>query len=116
MSVYGTKPPIGLRPGDVVVLSNAALGGAVLTQQVRIDPDVDGSAKVTLYNHSAASLTVEVADVDSGAANYLPLINGDTGQAVTVAAGKASSFTTTAKFLAVLPSADPGATVISIGR
>ena len=109
MPVYNTIPAPGMYPGDVVTLSSASLGGAVLTQQVAPAQLSGAPANLTVVNNSAATLTVEVAWQDK-LAQYQPL----TG--VTVAANTALSFSTTAPFVAVLPSVDPGTGVITICR
>ena len=109
MGVYNAVPAPGLYPGDNYTLSNASLGGAVLTQQVAIAQLAGNPANVTIINKSTATLTVEVSWIDVQA-DYQPLSGG------IVAANTASSFSTTAPFLAVLPSADPGSGIIEICR
>jgi|SRR5580658_5790169 hypothetical protein len=110
MPAYNTVSPPALGIGDTYNLSTASLGGAVLTQQVALHQVPGNPANVTIFNFSAATLTIEVANVDGGVADYLPLLGA------TCSPNAAISFSTTAPFLAVLPSADPGAFVISIRR
>jgi predicted ATP-dependent Lon-type protease len=115
MPAYGTNPVAELCIGDQITLSNASLGGPVLTQQVALGIAGTGNpANVTVFNFSAATLTVYVAYQDTGVAAYIPLSAGGTN--VTVPAASAVSFSTTAAFLALLPNADPGALAIVVKR
>lgn len=117
MNAYGASPAVGLRPGDIQTLVNAAMAQFAKSQQVRIDPNPDGSSvRVTLYNHSNAQLQVMVADVDSGSANYLALLDPVSGMAIDCFAGNAISFETTAKFLLVNFVGPSAGGVIAIGR
>lgn len=110
MAVYNTLPAIGMYPGDVVTLSNASLGGANLTQQVAPANMIAGApTNLTVVNKSTATLTIEVAQSDVQA-DYQPL------QGAIVPPDSALSFSTTAPFVAVLPSADPGTGLITICR
>ncbi len=114
---YGTKPPVGVRPGDIVILSNGAVANGTMSQQVRIDPNPDGHpVMVTVYNHTDAALEVFGADVDSGAANYMSVMTEKSTGGITVGTQDTFSFTTTAKYLAFkfLNTASSG--VLSIGR
>jgi hypothetical protein len=110
MGVFGTKPAPGMYPGDIEILSNAALGGAVLTQSVAPSATIGGApANLTVINKSAATLTIEVAQ-ENVAASFEPL------SGVVCAANSAISFSTTAPFVAVLPGTDPSTGVITICR
>jgi hypothetical protein len=110
MGVFGTLPAPGMYPGDQVVLSNASLGSATLTQSVAPCLSLAGApANLTVVNRSTANLTIEVAP-DNVAAHFEPLAG------VMCAANSSVSFSTTAPFVAVLPSADPGTGVITICR
>ena len=110
MGVYNALPVRALYPGDNYVLSNATLGGSVLTQQVAISQQQGNPANVTIVNGSAVSLTIKVSPNDNGSSSYQALSGG------TVAANTAVSFSTTAPFLAVLPASEPGAGVITVCR
>lgn len=111
MPVWGTIPAPGMYPGDIVTLSNASLGGAVLTQAVTPCGSIAGApANLTIINKSAASLTVEVANQNTATTDFEPL------SGVVCPPTSSISFSTTAPFVAVLPSADPGTGVITICR
>jgi hypothetical protein len=112
----GPGQAIGLSAGQSLQLSNASVGGAATLQAVALGPVAGEPADVTIYNHSATTLTVVVADADTGSANYLALTDAATGTAITCAAGIAITFRTSALFLAVKTAGDPGATVIAISR
>lgn len=110
MPVFGTVAAPSLYPGDQYTLSNAALGSATLTQSVAPAQLIAGApANLTIINKSSASLTIEVAWANVSA-DFEPL------QGITCGANSAVSFSTTAPFVAVLPSADPGTGVITICR
>ena len=110
MPVYGTKPAPALYPGDQYILSNASQGTAQLTQSVAVYQDQSGApANLTIINGSTATLTVEVAATDLKA-SYQPF------SGLTVAANSALAFSSTAPFVAVLPSSDPSTGVITICR
>lgn len=112
----GPGQATGLSAGQSLQLSNASLGGAAMTPAVALGPIAGEPADLTIYNHSATTLTVVVSDADTGLANYLALTDAGTGTAITCAAGLAITFRTTALFLAVKTAGDPGATVIAISR
>jgi len=105
-----------LSAGQSLQLSNASLGGAATTQAVALGPVAGEPAEVTIYNHSATTLTVMVADADTGSANYLALTDAATGTAITCAATTAITFRTSALFLTVKTAGDPGAAVIAVSR
>jgi hypothetical protein len=106
--VAGTAP--GMYPGDIVTLSNASLGGANATQAVAPCVSLAGApANLTVTNTSTATLTIQVAWNDTNA-DYTAL------SGVTCAPSASISFSTTAPFVRVLPSADPGTGVITICR
>jgi hypothetical protein len=112
----GAGQTTGLSAGQSLQLSNASLGGAATTQAVALGPIAGEPAEVTIYNHSATTLTIVVADADTGLANYLALKDAATGTAITCAATTAITFRTSALFLAVQTAGDPGAAVIAISR
>lgn len=109
MPTFGSQPAPGLYPGDNFILSNASLGGANLTQSVAPAQLGGNPANLTVINKTAATLTVEVSQTNV-AADFEPLSGGLVGP------DSALSFSTTAAFVAVLPSADPGAATITIAR
>jgi hypothetical protein len=110
MPVYNTNPVRTLAIGQQAILSNASLGGANATQQVAIAQMPGNPSNLTVINGSTATLTVQVSATDASAATYYPL----TG--ISVPASSALSFSTTAPFMRVLPSADPGTGVITVCR
>jgi hypothetical protein len=110
MPVYNTNPVRSLAIGQQIILSNASLGGANATQQVALAQEPGNPSNVTVINGSTATLTIQVSATDAAANTYYAL------SGVTVPASQAVSFSTTAPFMRILPSADPGTGVITVCR
>ena len=70
MPVYNTNPVRALAIGQQIVLSNASLGSATLTQQVALAQQPGNPSNVTVINGSTATLTVEVSATDAGSSTY----------------------------------------------
>ena len=105
MPAYGTQPDQGvtLAPGESIQLVNAAdaaLGTVTQTIAVALGPSSTYAPILTLINTTGQTATVDVAAADA-LANYQPLTNADTNNAITVATGKAITFTCAAPFLMV---------------
>ena len=99
MPAFGSTSPIALYSGDSYQLVNAAdaTAGTITNTQAVVGVQ---SAQVagnqwTLTNTTNQTATVYVAAADnpSAIANYKPLTDADTNQAVTAAAGTSINFT-----------------------
>jgi hypothetical protein len=121
MPAYGATPDQGvtLAPGNQIQLINAAdatAGNVTTTIAVALGPTAGFTPTLTIINTTGQTATVAVAAQDTNAAAYQPLTDGDTTNAITVATGKAISFTCAAPFLLCTFASAPTTGLLAICR
>jgi hypothetical protein len=121
MPAYGAAGyPKTLNPGDVIQLVNAADATAgTLTATVPLAILQGGASastpQVTVVNTTGQTATAQVATSDA-AANYQPLTNADTNNAITIASGKAAVFSCSGPFLRFTFASAPTTGLFTISR
>ena len=127
MPAFASIQPPGLYPGDnYALVNNAAIDTIVhYTQQVVICQSVKALGnQLTLTNTTNQSATVYVAAADAPTtvapngqtANYEPLKDADTTNAITVASGSTISFTTPGPFMCAYFATAPSSGSLIIAR
>lgn len=121
MPAYGAAGwPKNLNVGDVIQLINAAdatAANVTATAPVSIvqgGPAVSG-VELTLINTTGQTATVQCAAVDA-AANYVPLTNIDTNNAITLATAKSGVFSCSGPLLRVTFASAPTTGLLTISR
>jgi hypothetical protein len=117
MPSYNATPARSLTIGDAVNLYNAATDGAVTaTQQVAVgQTPAPGSNSLAMHNNTNQAATVQVAYADANA-NYVPLTDGDTGIAITAAAGSSIVFSCVGPFVRALFGTAPSSGTLYLTR
>lgn len=100
MPNWSTQTTTLIGVGQVVTLAAGDLDAPYSTRAVAVGRDGGMPEKVTIYNYDANDAPVYAAAHDVNG-EYLPLTDGDTGQAVTVPSMTAVCFSFSGIFLRV---------------
>lgn len=119
MSTYVAGRATNLGVGEQLTLAGVATLGAgpFTTPAVAIGRSgVAGNDSATVFNASNALATVQVSPADLDA-DFLPLTDADTGEAITIAAGAAATFRCIGPFARLSFPTDPAASgAVVFGR
>jgi len=112
MANYSASLTADLAVGEVQVVSNAALTTPFDTQAVAIGRE-QGPAELVVYNLSSQTATVYASHEDVAASYQALKVDGT---AVTVTSTTTGQFRCAARFVRLRMAADPGTSVVAIGR